>query len=192
MNKTEKIDLAISEHINLLNDNQSYFQNKIEEATSILIEALINKKQILWCGNGGSAAQASHLSAELVGGMFKKKKSPLKSLCLNTDTAFITAWSNDDSYDNIFSRQIESIGTSGDVLVALTTSGNSHNIINAIKIAKSKKIVTISLTGNDGGEVSKLSDFNINIFSNNTARIQELHILIGHIICEIVETNYNS
>ena len=192
MNKTEKIDLAISEHVNLLNDNQSYFQNKIEEATSILIEALINKKQILWCGNGGSAAQASHLSAELVGGMFKKKKSPLKSLCLNTDTAFITAWSNDDSYDNIFSRQIESIGTSGDVLVALTTSGNSNNIINAIKIAKSKKIVTISLTGNDGGEVSKLSDFNINVFSDDTARIQELHILIGHIICEIVETNYNS
>ena len=134
MNKTEKIDLAISEHVNLLNDNQSYFQNKIEEATSILIEALINEKQILWCGNGGSAAQASHLSAELVGGMFKKKKSPLKSLCLNTDTAFITAWSNDDSYDNIFSRQIESIGTSGDVLVSLTTSGNSRNIINAIKI----------------------------------------------------------
>ena len=125
-------------------------------------------------------------------GVCLRKKSPLKSLCLNTDTAFITAWSNDDSYDNIFSRQIESIGTSGDVLVALTTSGNSHNIINAIKIAKSKKIVTISLTGNDGGEVSKLSDFNINIFSNNTARIQELHILIGHIICEIVETNYNS
>jgi len=192
MNKIEKIDSAISKHINLLDENRSYFQHKIDEAALILLDALINKKQILWCGNGGSAAQASHLSAELVGGMFKEKKSPLKSLSLSTDTAFITAWSNDDSYDNIFSRQIESIGTCGDVLVALTTSGNSKNVINAIKTAKSKKIVTVSLTGNDGGEASKLSDFNINVFSDDTARIQELHILIGHIICDIIENNYNS
>ena len=166
--------------------------DSIEAAANFMITAILSRKKILWCGNGGSAAQASHLSAELVGGMFKKKKSPLKSICLNTDTAFITAWSNDDTYDNIFSRQIEAIGSSSDVLVALTTSGNSKNIINAIKLAKSKKIFTITFTGNQGGEVAKLSDLNLNIHSENTARIQELHILIGHIICEIVETSYNS
>jgi len=192
MKKTEKIDFAFSEHISLLHNNQNYLKNKIDEVSLILIDALLNKKKIIWCGNGGSAAQASHLSAELVGGMFKEKKSPLKSICLNTDTAFITAWSNDDTYDNIFSRQIEALGSSSDVLVALTTSGNSKNIINAIKLAKSKKIFTITFTGNQGGEVAKLSDLNLNIHSENTARIQELHILIGHIICEIVETSYNS
>ena len=91
MTKTEKIDFALSEHISLLHNNQNYLKNKIDEVSLILIDALLNKKKIIWCGNGGSAAQASHLSAELVGGMFKKKKSPLKSICLNTDTAFITA-----------------------------------------------------------------------------------------------------
>ena len=103
----------------------------------------------------GSASQANHLSAELIGGMYKDKKAPYKSICLNVDTAFISAWSNDDSFDNIFVRQLEALADSGDVLIALSTSGNSQNIINAVKYCKKKEIIIVSLTGFDGGELKK-------------------------------------
>ena len=159
----------------------------ILSASSIIIDAIKNNKTIFWCGNGGSASQANHLSAELVGGMYQKKIKPFKSICLNVDTAFITAWSNDDSFDNIFIRQLEALGQSGDILIGLSTSGNSPNIVQAAKFACSNKIKVISLTGNDGGSLNKYSDININIPTNSTQRIQEMHILIGHILCDIVE-----
>ena len=145
---------------------------------------------IFWCGNGGSASQANHLSAELIGGMYKDKKSPFKSVCLNVDTAFITAWSNDDSFDNIFSRQLEGLAQSDDLLIALSTSGNSKNIINAAKYCNENNIKIISLTGFDGGILKNLSDININISTNSTQRIQEMHILLGHILCDIVEHSF--
>jgi len=122
-----------------------------------------------------------------VGGMYQKKNKPFQSICLNVDTAFITAWSNDDSFDNIFVRQLEALSDNGDVLVVLSTSGNSSNIVNATKFAQSNNLKVISLTGNDGGDVKNSSDINININSDNTQRIQEMHILLGHIICEITE-----
>ena len=119
--------------------------------------------------------------------MYQEKTKPCQSICLNVDTAFITAWSNDNSFDNIFVRQLEALSKDGDILIVLSSSGNSLNIVNATKFAQSNGLKVISLTGNDGGNVKNSSDININIHSDNTQRIQEMHILVGHIICEIIE-----
>ena len=173
-----------SESLNLIN------KELISSASEIIINAIKAGNNIFWCGNGGSASQANHLSAELVGGMYKDKKSPFKSVCLNVDTAFITAWSNDDSFDNIFSRQLEGLAQSDDILIALSTSGNSNNIINAAKYCNDNSIKIISLTGFDGGILKNFSDININISTNSTQRIQEMHILVGHILCDIVEHSF--
>ena len=170
-----------SEALNLLDEQ------KIHHASDLIKQSLSGNNTIFWCGNGGSASQANHLSAELMGGMYKDKKSPFKSVCLNVDTAFITAWSNDDSFDNIFTRQLEGLALSEDILIALSTSGNSKNIINAAKYCNDNNIKVISLTGFEGGALKNLSDININISTNSTQRIQEIHILVGHILCDIVE-----
>lgn len=170
-----------SEAVNLIDEK------KIHQASDLIKKSLSENNTVFWCGNGGSASQANHLSAELIGGMYKDKKSPFKSVCLNVDTAFLTAWSNDDSFVNIFSRQLESLAQSGDILIALSTSGNSKNIINAVQYCSENDIKIISLTGFDGGLLTDYSDININIPINNTQRIQEMHILIGHIICDIIE-----
>ena len=161
----------------------------INAASHIILDAVNNGNTIFWCGNGGSASQANHLSAELLGGMYQKKIMPFQSICLNIYTAFITAWSNDDSFDNIFSRQLEALSKPGDVLIGLSTSGNSSNILNGAIFAHSNQLKVVSLTGNDGGKLKKNSDININIPNASTQRIQEMHILIGHIICDIIETN---
>ena len=178
------INNSLKHHSDVL---QLIDQSIIVNSANIILDAINEGKTIFWCGNGGSASQANHLSAELVGGMYQKKINPFKSMCLNVDTAFITAWSNDDSFDNIFVRQLEAISKAGDILIGLSTSGNSLNIINAAKFAQANKLNVISLTGNDGGTLNSFSDININISSNSTQRIQEMHILIGHIICDIVE-----
>ena len=175
---------SIVQHSTVL---ESLDQDTIGKAAQLIVESIHNNNKIFWCGNGGSASQANHLSAELVGGMYQEKTKPCQSICLNVDTAFITAWSNDDSFDNIFVRQLEALSNNGDILVVLSTSGNSSNIVNATKFAQSNNLKVISLTGNDGGDVKNSSDINININSDNTQRIQEMHILVGHIICEIAE-----
>ena len=123
----ELINSSIKDHSEAL---EHINQDMINSASRIMIDAIGRGKTIFWCGNGGSASQANHLSAELVGGMYQEKNKPFKSICLNTDTAFITAWSNDDSFDNIFSRQLEALSMPGDVLIGLSTSGNSPNILN--------------------------------------------------------------
>tara|TARA_B100001287_G_C22511022_1_gene448278 strand:- start:226 stop:783 length:558 start_codon:yes stop_codon:yes gene_type:complete len=165
-------------------------EKKIHHASDLILQSLSGNHTIFWCGNGGSASQANHLSAELIGGMYKDKKSPFKSVCLNVDTAFITAWSNDDSFNNIFTRQLEGLAQSDDILIALSTSGNSKNIINAAKYCNDNNIKIISLTGFDGGILKNLSDININIATNSTQRVQEMHILVGHILCDIVEHSF--
>jgi D-sedoheptulose 7-phosphate isomerase len=182
MNKI--INKSIVDHITTID---SLDISKIELMAKSTLEVVKNGNKIFWCGNGGSASQANHLSAELVGGMYKDKKAPFKSICLNVDTAFISAWSNDDSFDNIFVRQLEALADSGDVVIALSTSGNSQNIINAVKYCKKKEIIIVSLTGFDGGELKKKSDLNINIPVDCTQRVQEMHILVGHIICDLIE-----
>ena len=182
MNKN--ITTALKEHSKSLDKIDI---DRINTATELIKKSLVSGNKVFWCGNGGSAAQANHLSAELIGGMYKDKKAPFKSICLNVDTAFISAWSNDDSFDNIFVRQLEALADSGDVLIALSTSGNSQNIINAVKYCKKKEIIIVSLTGFDGGELKKKSDLNINIPVDSTQRVQEMHILVGHIICDLIE-----
>ena len=175
-----------SEAVNLIDEK------KIHQASDLIKKSLSENNTVFWCGNGGSASQANHLSAELIGGMHKNKINPFNSICLNVDTAFITAWSNDDSFENIFTRQLQANAKKGDILIGLSTSGNSRNINNAAVYANKFGIKVISLTGNDGGKLKSFSDLNINIDSNSTQRVQEMHILIGHIICDMIERNYIS
>ena len=160
----------------------------IELASKSMINAIKHDKKILWCGNGGSAADSQHMAAELMGGLREHSRPPIASIALTTDSSFITAWSNDIDYDSIFSRQLEGLGESGDVLVAISTSGNSKNIIRAIITAKAMDISTIVLTGQKNGKIHGLgADIIISIPSLDTQRIQEGHLLAEHILCESVE-----
>ncbi len=161
---------------------------QIEKAAEIFINCTKNGGKIFWCGNGGSAGDAQHLATELMGGMTDHDRKPIPSLALTTDSSFLTAWSNDTDFDSIFSRQIQGLGEEGDVLVGISTSGNSKNVINALKQAKYKNIKTISLTGKTGGELNGIADVTIKVPSNNTQRIQESHIMIGQILCGLLES----
>ncbi|MFA5461757.1 MAG: D-sedoheptulose 7-phosphate isomerase, partial [Sulfurimonas sp.] len=137
-------------------------------------------------GNGGSAADAQHIAAELVG-RYGFDRPSIPSLALTTDTSCLTAIGNDYGYDNVFSRQLEGMGQEGDIFIGISTSGNSKNIINAFISAKKKGITTVALVGRDGGEMAKMADIALVVPSDSTPRIQESHILIGHIICDIIE-----
>ena len=159
----------------------------IEQASNAMYQAVKKDKKILWCGNGGSAADSQHMAAELMGGLISHDRAPIPSIALTTDTSFLTAWTNDTDYDTVFSRQIEGLGHEGDVLLAISTSGNSKNVINAVIAAKEKGIISIALTGNGGGKLASKSDIDICIPSDNTQIIQEGHLLTEHILCEILE-----
>ena len=162
--------------------------NDIQSAAEMMIDAVINGKKILWCGNGGSAADAQHMAAELMGGLRNHDRPAIASIALTTDSSFVTAWANDTGYESIFSRQIEGLGDAGDVLVAISTSGNSLNVIRAIEVAKSRAISVILLTGKSAGKMAgSTADIIICIPSNDTQRIQEGHLLTEHILCELVE-----
>jgi D-sedoheptulose 7-phosphate isomerase len=158
----------------------------ISEISFEAIKTLKNKGKILIAGNGGSASDAQHIAGELVSKFFIDRDA-LASVALTTDTSVITAIGNDYGFENIFSRQIQSIGNQGDVFIAISTSGNSENIIKALRECKEKKIITVGLSGDTGGKMKELCDYCICVPSNITPRIQECHILIGHIICAIVE-----
>ena len=159
----------------------------IESAAKMMLDAIRNGKKILWCGNGGSAADAQHMAAELMGGLRSHSRKPIASIALTTDTSFITAWANDTSYDEIFSRQLKALGKSDDVLIAISTSGNSKNIVKAINQAKINKLKVISFLGHKGGKCKGKGSLDLIVNSNSTARIQESHITIGHIICDLIE-----
>tara|TARA_B100000579_G_scaffold372776_1_gene336107 strand:+ start:66 stop:641 length:576 start_codon:yes stop_codon:yes gene_type:complete len=161
---------------------------QIEKAAEIFINCIKNGGKILWCGNGGSAGDAQHLATELMGGMTDHDRKPIPSIALTTDSSFLTAWSNDTDFDSVFSRQIQGLGQEGDVLVGISTSGNSKNVINALKQAKYKNLKTISLTGKTGGDLYGVADVTIKVPSNNTQRIQESHIMIGQILCSLLES----
>jgi len=158
----------------------------IEKVSKKTIKAYRNGNKTIIAGNGGSAGDAQHISAEFVG-RFAFDRDPLPSIALTTDSSILTAVGNDYGYKNIFSRQIQANGVMGDIFIAISTSGNSRNIIKAIKQAKSKGIITIGLTNSNGGKMKDLCDYCICVPSMNTARVQEAHIMIGHIICAIVE-----
>ena len=151
-----------------------------------LIYLFKKEQKVLFCGNGGSAADAQHLATELAG-RFYLDRAPLFAEALSTNVSFLTAVGNDYSFDTIFARSIEAKGKEGDALIAISTSGNSKNILKAIKAAKEKNMLTIGLTGESGGNMVGLCDYLIQIPSTDTPRIQEAHILVGHIICEMVE-----
>lgn len=158
----------------------------IEEITGIVAEAFRNGNKVLFCGNGGSAADAQHLAAEF-SGRFYSDRTPLPSDALHCNTSYLTAVANDYGYDVVYSRMIAGIGREGDVLIGLSTSGNSVNITNALQKAREIGMITVGFTGETGGEMRALCDYLVNVPSKDTPRIQESHITIGHIICQLVE-----
>ena len=159
----------------------------IQSSVELMIKTAKQNKSIFWCGNGGSAADSQHMAAELMGGLRSHNRKPIKSIALTTDSSFITAWSNDTSYDEIFSRQLDALAEKGDLIVAISTSGNSKNIIETLRLAKKKNINSIVLTGGSGGKIANMGDCVIKVPSDDTQRIQEAHLLIEHILCESVE-----
>jgi D-sedoheptulose 7-phosphate isomerase len=160
----------------------------LEEVIQIITNTFQNGGAVYFCGNGGSAADAQHLAAEFSGRFYKDRKA-LPSEALHCNTSYLTAVANDYSYDVIYSRLIEGIARKGDVLIGLSTSGNSGNIVKAFEMANSMGVITIGMTGAGGGKMKAISNYLIEVPSNTTPRIQESHILIGHIICELVEKN---
>ena len=183
----ENIKNQILDSAKIKNEMVKNGVESIEKAAELLIGSINAGGKILWCGNGGSAADAQHLATELMGGMSDHDRMPIPSIALTTDSSFITAWSNDTDFDSIFSRQVQGLGEEGDVLVGISTSGNSENVINALKQAKYKNLKTIAFTGKTGGSLDGIADITIKVPSDNTQRIQESHIMIGQILCSLIE-----
>ena len=169
--------------------NSDHFVGLIESVSQMITGRLKAGNKVLFCGNGGSAADAQHLAAEF-SGRFYVDRPALPAEALHCNTSYLTAVANDYSYDVIYSRLLQGIGLAGDVLICLSTSGNSRNIVEAMKTARDKQIITIGMTGETGGQMKELSDHLFNVPSKDTPRIQEAHMLIGHIICQLVEEYY--
>lgn len=191
-NYSEIIQNQLLESINV---KQKFLENHtdaINSAAQKLVAAATGDGKILICGNGGSAADAQHLAAELVAKL-KYRRRAIPALALTTDTSLLTAIANDDDFSDIFARQIEAFGKAGDILIGISTSGNSANVIKAVEIAKQQNLTTIILSGKNGGKLKELADLSIIVPSDNTQRIQECHITAGHILCDIIEqTIYHS
>ncbi len=184
----DKIERIFKESIEakqsfLADPNQIFIlQNVVEK----IIDAYKTNKKLLCCGNGGSAADAQHMVAELVG-RFKKERKPLNAIALTTNTSILTALANDYSYEDVFSKQVEAYGEEGDVFIGISTSGNANSVIKAAQKAKQLGLITVGLTGRSGGQLKNFVDYCICASSDSTPRIQELHTLIIHTICELVE-----
>ncbi len=178
------IEESVSLKTLLLKDEA--FLMEIEKVKDVMVKALKDGKKILWCGNGGSAADSQHLAAEF-SGRFYYDRPPLRSEALHVNTSYLTAVANDYSYDVIYSRMVKAMGDKGDVLVGISTSGNSKNIVLAFEQAKENGMITIGFTGNGGGKMKEGADYILDIPSKDTPRVQECHIMVGHILCELVE-----
>ena len=170
---------------------QAIYENEalletIASVAKACVDVYKKGKKTLLAGNGGSAADAQHIAAELVG-RYGFDRPSIPSLALTTDTSNLTAIGNDYGYDKVFSRQLEGMGEEGDIFIGISTSGNSQNVLNAFEVAKKKGITTVALVGRDGGKMAEMADFSIVVPSTATPRIQESHILIGHIVCDIIE-----
>jgi D-sedoheptulose 7-phosphate isomerase len=185
INAQELLRLSIDNHLEVV--QQLSRQNQILESIAVqMTESLRAGGTIFWCGNGGSAADCQHLAAEFVG-RFRRERQGLSSVALTTDTSAITAIANDYGFDQIFRRQIEALCAPGDVVVGISTSGNSRNVCLALMEAKKRGAFTVSFTGESGGKLLALSDIALRIATEETARIQEAHILAGHLLCDLVE-----
>jgi D-sedoheptulose 7-phosphate isomerase len=183
----KEIHNSFYEHRKLLDSIYSKkFSKKIINISNIIAKSLKSGGMIFWCGNGGSASDSQHLSAELIGRL-KKNRKPLRSISLSSNIAGITCISNDFGYHKLFSRQLEGLGKKNDVIVCITTSGKSKNIIEVLKMARRKKIKSIGFLGGNGGAAIKQANTSLLIPSKNTARIQEMHIFLGQLICSNVE-----
>jgi D-sedoheptulose 7-phosphate isomerase len=179
------IEQEFNEHL-LTAESLFNLTDQIIKSAKICIKSLNNGGKILLFGNGGSAADSQHLAAELVG-RYKISRRGLPAISLNTDTSIITSVGNDFGYDNVFERQVEALANKNDVVIGISTSGNSRNVINGLKMANKLHCNTIGLSGKDGGEMQSICNINLNISSSNTPRIQEMHILIGHTLCHLIE-----
>jgi D-sedoheptulose 7-phosphate isomerase len=187
----DKIRSIIQESIDvkqlLLADEQ--LLRTAQQMVEVIVQAFKNGKRVYFCGNGGSAADAQHLAAEFSGRFYLNRKA-LPAEALHCNTSYLTAVANDYSYDVVYARLVEGIMNKGDVLIGLSTSGNSGNIVKALEAARTKGVITMGFTGMSGGVMKELSDYLINVPSADTPRIQESHILVGHIVCELVEETY--
>ena len=181
------ISASISVKQNILADESMIQQ--LEKVSQLITTAFKNGNKVLFCGNGGSAADAQHLAAEF-SGRFYTDRDALPAEALHVNTSYLTAVANDYSYDVVYARLVKGLGHKGDVLIGLSTSGNSKNIIEAFKVAKEKGMITIAFTGETGGKMKDMSDYLFNVPSKDTPRIQESHIMLGHIICQLVEEQY--
>ncbi|KAA3617740.1 MAG: D-sedoheptulose 7-phosphate isomerase [Calditrichaeota bacterium] len=182
----ETIEKQLLEHKSVLEKTTEILAQEIEKASILAVETIQSGNKIMFCGNGGSASDAQHLAAEL-SGRFVRERKGLPGLALTTDASVLTSVSNDFGFEFVFSRQVEAIASKGDLLIGISTSGNSANVINALKMAKKLGCKTLGFSGNKGGKFSGECDLNLIVPSDVTARIQEMHILIGHIICQAID-----
>lgn len=186
INYLKMINNTFNDHTHVAKKTLKLLSKKIEKSSDVIAKSLKTGGTIFWCGNGGSAADSQHIAAEFIG-RFKKDRRPLRSIALTTDTSILTCISNDYSFEDIFSRQLNALGRKSDVLVAITTSGESLNIKKVLVQAQKMRIKTIGLFGKKGGVCKNYTDIPMIVPSDTTARIQELHILIAHLLCELVE-----
>lgn len=185
----EQLIKSRNEHIQVFEKIDDNFIDTIIQVSNRIYESFENGGKLFLFGNGGSASDAQHIAAEFSGRFVKERKS-LPALALNTDTSALTAIGNDYGYETIFVRQLEGLIQKNDVVLGISTSGNSHNVLNAISYANKLGNLTISMTGNDGGRIGEISSINLNIPIKITARIQEAHIFIGHLICQYIDELY--
>ena len=182
------IEKEIAEHLNVVMTMSSLI-DRVEIAAQLCIDALQEGGKLIIFGNGGSAADAQHIAAELVG-RYKVNRKGLSALALTTDSSALTAIGNDFGYKSLFDRQVEALANKGDVLIGISTSGKSINVINALKLGSQLQCKTIGFSGNDGGQMNKICDVNLVIPSKDTPRIQEMHIVLGHTICHLIDLEF--
>jgi len=185
------IESEFNDHIKIAKATKEILTNSIDSASKICINCLKSGNKILFIGNGGSAADAQHLAAEIVG-RYKEERKGLAAIALTTDTSILTAIGNDFGYSQIFKRQVEALANEGDVLIGISTGGNSKNIVNAINLANEIGCKTIGFSGKDGGEFTSLCVVNLVVPSFETARIQEMHLFIGHTLCNLIDQAFST
>ncbi len=187
----EVIQNEFLSHLETIQTVIQTMQGDLEKASLMVVDTLKKGNKVLICGNGGSAADAQHMAAELTG-RYKTERRGLPSIALTTDTSALTAIGNDYGYDRVFDRQVEALAQKGDLLIGISTSGNSANVVNAFNVAKEFGCATLGLSGRDGGAMNEVCDLNVVVASNNTPRIQEMHILFIHTICQIIDNEFTN
>ncbi len=182
----ERIREALKESIRVKEDFVNDNATALVQTAERIAEALTNDRKLLLCGNGGSAADAQHIAAEFVN-RFVLERPPLPAVALTTDTSILTSIGNDYSFDEVFSKQVKALGQEGDVLLGISTSGRSSNVIEALRVGRGQGLYTVALTGGDGGALRETADLSLVVKDKSTARVQEAHIFAGHIICQLVD-----